>query len=217
MYFKFKNLTYPNHYIPVNYSIQWVGQFPHPVNTEVYQLYTKWRRSHEEIKYNPCSHGNYNLAKNGDIAHMIKHYRMKQDIREGYNQDTQLDWGIKKVFPNKHESSDLTFNRFKGDSVCVWSRSCGGCWADECGKEVCSRRKITGECMHQEKNRIFEELKESHTWSIGNKEEAMRYKIGKKGRHGVSRQHVKIALPIKKRRQPLKSSKQGCFLIIFEF
>lgn len=23
------------------------------------------------MKYNPCSHGNYNLAKNGDITHMI--------------------------------------------------------------------------------------------------------------------------------------------------
>lgn len=65
-------------------------------------------------------------------------------------------------------------------------------------------------------HRICEELKEIHNWSIGNKEETMRSETGKKGRHGIFG-HVKITLHTKKRRQPLKCSKQGCDIIIFEF
>lgn len=69
----------------------------------------------------------------------------------------------------------------------------------------------------KENHRICEELKEIHNWSIGNKEETVRSETGKKGRHGIFRQHVKITLHTKKRRQPLKCSKQGCDIIIFEF
>lgn len=60
--------------------------------------------------------------------------------------------------------------------------------------------------MHaaEEKHRVYEELKESHTWSIRNKEETVKYKTKKERRHGVSRWDVKMALHIMKRRQPLK-------------
>lgn len=106
---------------------------------------------------------------------------------------------------------------FKGDSVCIWNRSWGVVGQMNVEWKYATDGKYLQEKMRQKKNRIFEELKESHTWNIENKEETVRYKTGKKGRHGVSRQCIKIALHIKKRRQPLKCTKQGCGLIIFEF
>lgn len=86
------------------------------------------------------------------MEYMIKCYGVKQILGKCIIETLRM--GNTKVFPKKHRSSELIVN--KNLNVIAYVNGAGGSgvlvYVDEYGGEVCSRQRITGECLKQEKS-----------------------------------------------------------------